>query len=85
MDTDGNNIEPLTSDQANDGLPTWSPDGSKVAFVSNRDGQWSLWVMNPDGSNKRRQFVVDGTLDGVIQHDVTNSFGWVEENIVWIP
>jgi hypothetical protein len=41
--------------------------------------------MNPDGSNKRRQFVVDGTLDGIIQHDVTNSFGWVEENIVWIP
>ena len=85
MDADGENIEPLTSDQASDGLPTWSPDGSKIAFVSKRDAQWSIWVMNPDGSNKRRQFVVDGPLDGIIQHDVTNSFGWVEENIVWIP
>jgi Tol biopolymer transport system component len=85
MDAGGENIESLTSDQSSDGLPTWSPDGSKIAFVSNRDGQWSIWVMNPDGSNKRRQFVVNGTLDGIVQHDVTNSFGWVEENIVWIP
>lgn len=85
MDINGDNLEALTEDPNSDGLPTWSPDGSKIAFVSNRDGTWSVWVMNADGSNKRRQFEIDGELDGIIQHDVANSFGWVEENLVWIP
>jgi dipeptidyl aminopeptidase/acylaminoacyl peptidase len=85
VDLDGQNLVALTSDSASDGLPTWSPDGSKIAFVSNRDGEWSLWTMDPDGSNKRRQFVLGGPVDGVVQHDIANSFGWVEENIDWIP
>jgi hypothetical protein len=41
--------------------------------------------MDPDGSNKRRHFVLDGSVDGIVRHDVANSFGWVEENIDWIP
>lgn len=81
----GNNLMALTSDSASDGLPTWSPDGSKIAFVSNRDGDWSMWTMDPDGTNKRRHFVLGGSIDGIVQHDVANSFGWVEENIDWIP
>ncbi|RME97839.1 MAG: FHA domain-containing protein [Chloroflexi bacterium] len=85
MDMNGDNLEALTSDKSTDGLPTWSPDGSKIAFVSNRDGEWGIWTMNPDGSNKRRQFVIDGQLDGVVKYDPANSFGWVEENIDWIP
>ncbi len=85
MDINGDNMIALTEDPNSDGLPTWSPDGSKIAFVSNRDGEWSVWAMNADGSNKRRQFVVEGSLDGIVQHDIANSFGWVEENIVWVP
>jgi hypothetical protein len=30
--------------------PTWSPDGSRIAFASNRDGNWNLFVMEADGS-----------------------------------
>ena len=38
-----------------DGDPDWSPDGTKIAFVSNRDGADSeLYVMNVDGSNPVR-------------------------------
>jgi Tol biopolymer transport system component len=85
MDLDGQNLEALTTDDSSDGLPTWSPDGTRIAFVSNRDGQWSVWTMNSDGTNKRRQFPIDGAIDGVVQHDIANSFGWVEENMVWIP
>lgn len=30
--------------------PAWSPDGTRMAFVSNRDGELRVWVMNADGS-----------------------------------
>ena len=35
-------------------LPIWSPDGSKIAFTSNRDGNPEIYVMNRDGSGLRR-------------------------------
>lgn len=31
--------------------PSWSPDGKRLLFVSDRGGRWALWVMNADGSN----------------------------------
>lgn len=37
-----------------DRLPVWSPDGSKVAFVSDRDGNWEIYSMNADGTGVRR-------------------------------
>lgn len=85
VDIDGENLAALTSDSASDGLPTWSPDGSKIAFVSSRDGEWAMWDMDPDGGSKRRHFTLNGSIDGVVQHDPPNSFGWVEESIDWIP
>ena len=34
--------------------PVWSPDDQQIAFLSNRDGDWGVFVMNGDGSNQRR-------------------------------
>ena len=39
---------------ANDGQPAWSPDGRTLAFVSDRDGNWEIYAINPDGSWLRR-------------------------------
>lgn len=35
-------------------LPAWAPDGSRLAFTSNRDGNPEIYVMNKDGSGLRR-------------------------------
>ena len=34
-----------------DTFPTWSPDGTQIAFARETDGPAGIWVMNADGSN----------------------------------
>jgi Tol biopolymer transport system component len=42
----------LTVNAVNDRGPEWSPDSSRIAFTSYRDGNAELYVMNADGSNQ---------------------------------
>lgn len=39
MATDGTNIAQLASNLSYDDYPAWSPDGSMIAFASDRDSQ----------------------------------------------
>jgi TolB protein len=50
----GGEVRRLTENPALEWLPTWSPDGSLLAFWSTREGQWEMYVMEPDGSHQRR-------------------------------
>lgn len=60
MNADGSNVQRLTQDW-NDKLPRWSPDGSSIVFNSNRAGAANqIFVMNADGSNIR-QLTTTGT------------------------
>ncbi|RMF05689.1 MAG: hypothetical protein D6768_00775 [Chloroflexi bacterium] len=48
----------------NNAAPVWSPDGSQIAFVTDRTGRWEIWIMNADGSNQRPMFP-NGALDNI--------------------
>ncbi|MGC8953075.1 TolB family protein, partial [Chloroflexus sp.] len=48
------NIRNLTNNAVNDRFARVSPDGKQIAFASDRDGNWEIYVMNSDGSNVRR-------------------------------
>ncbi len=48
-----NNIQPLT-DIEHDTAPAISPDGQKIAFMSRRDENWEIYVINTDGSGLQR-------------------------------
>jgi Tol biopolymer transport system component len=52
FDLQGRTLRRLTTDPAEDSEPSWSPDGTQIAFVSDRDGDYDIYVMNADGSNE---------------------------------
>jgi TolB protein len=60
MRADGTNLRRLTRSQGTDGrlgeelMPSWSPDGRTIVFVSNRDGNWELYAIGRDGRGERR-------------------------------
>ena len=62
MDADGGNQRRLTSNSDKDLFPSWSPDGKRIVFHSDRDGHpdripgWftsEIYVMDADGGNQQ--------------------------------
>jgi len=49
--TYGATVTRLTSDPASEIEPCFSPTGDKVAYASNRSGDWDLYVVGVDGTN----------------------------------
>ena len=64
MNADGKNQRRLTNNRADDWSPSWSPDGKRIVFISDRDGHAhpripgrftsEIYVMDADGGNPRR-------------------------------
>jgi len=46
---DGTAVTQLTNDPADDMMPVFSPDGSRIAFCSNRSGNWDIYIMDLTG------------------------------------
>ncbi len=62
MDADGKNQRRLTNNLARDYEPSWSPDGKRIVFISDRDGHplripgffsSDIYVMDADGGNQQ--------------------------------
>ena len=54
MNADGTGPTRLTNNPVVDQQPSWSPDGQRIAFTSQRDGNPEIYVMNADGSGPTR-------------------------------
>lgn len=63
MNADGSAVTPLTaSDTLPNIMPAWSPLGDRIAFSSQRDGNYEIYLMDPDGQNPLR-LTTDGAED----------------------
>ena len=85
IDLDGSNLINLSnSPVSQDGLPTVSPDGNWVAFVSDRDGLWGIWVVPRTGGEARKlldlsKINTNPSPWGVDDRD------WTFERMTWGP
>jgi TolB protein len=71
MNGDGSGQTPLTDNAATDKDTSWSPDGKRILFVSDRDGNDEIYTMAADGSDVRRltfttdeEYALDWSPDG---------------------
>jgi Tol biopolymer transport system component len=53
----------MTDNNADDWLPDWSPDGTKIAFTSSRRGNYDLWTMNSNGSEQTAMVITEAWDD----------------------
>ncbi|CAG0929528.1 Tol-Pal system protein TolB [Thermoflexales bacterium] len=54
VQADGSQVRRLTDTTVREEKPAWSPDGSRIAFMSTRDGNAEVYVMGADGSDPTR-------------------------------
>lgn len=60
----------------NNVAPAWSPDGSQIAFLTDRTGRWEIWVMQADGSNQRPMFSAE------INNQLHIQYHFVDERVL---
>jgi TolB protein len=70
MRADGARQRNLSRHAARDQWPAWSPDGRRIAFMSDRDGSPDVFVMNTDGSSVR---------------NITRTKALEESHPAWLP
>ena len=54
INADGTDLTRITDSPGPDFDPSWSPDGTQIAFRSERSGEPEIWLMNADGSGQHR-------------------------------
>ncbi len=63
-DLDGGNLKLLTDAPGYNAEGSYSPDGKRIVFCSNRDGHLQLYIMDADGKNARKLTNAPGCYNG---------------------
>ncbi len=61
MPADGGKAKAITQGAAIDRTPTFSPDGSRIVYMSDRSGFENIWTIGADGSDPR--MITDETIN----------------------
>lgn len=54
----------ITNTAENENDAVWTPDGTKIAFMSSSSGSAQLWEMNTDGSNRKQITFLEEGISG---------------------
>src|SRR5215470_14070501 len=54
VSSSGGTATPLTTHTANDYMPVWSHDGKRIAFASDRYGNYDIYVISAEGGEAKR-------------------------------
>ena len=81
VDIDGQNLEQITDNSYWDLYPAWSPDGTRIAFLSKRDNDLDIYMMNADGSNPH-MFYDSGSHDADIDW-AGDTIVFTSDNKIW--
>ena len=54
MDADGGNVKAITENSSSDWAPSWSPNGLWIVYVSSRDGDDEIYIVDTEGKNQSK-------------------------------
>lgn len=54
----------ITHDGSQNSRPRWSPDGKRIAYISDRGGSSQIWTIAPDGSDAKQVTRISSEADG---------------------
>ena len=78
FDVESKNLEPLTSDRRfNDNHPTWSPEGSRIAYISNHNS-------DPDQTDVEEIYLIDAK-SGATPREITRCNAPSGQHLAWSP
>jgi dipeptidyl aminopeptidase/acylaminoacyl peptidase len=63
---DGGTPKQITHDGESNQRPRWSPDGKRIAYISDRSSSFQIWLMDPDGGNAKQVTNLSTEADGEI-------------------
>lgn len=69
-------VQPDDAPAWNNVAPAWSPDGTQIAFLTDRTGRWEIWLMNAEGSNPGPMFAEE------INAQLNLTYNFVDERVL---
>ena len=74
------NVEVAVESPANDFAPQWGPDGSSIAFISDRDGTYQVYTLDLGSGAVRQRTRFDAGVVGIVP--TGPAFSWAKSNDV---